>query len=314
MEPLISVIIPVYRVEPYLVHCVESVMAQTYRNLEIILVDDGSPDGCPQLCEELAQRDSRIRVIHQANGGLSAARNAGIDAARGDFLGFVDSDDAIAPAMYETLFRAMEQDRADMAICNFVYVDEAGQETDRSAIIREVLSRDEAYEHLNSQKYQNWNYVIAWNKLYRREVFRTCRFPVGRVHEDEFTVHHLFEQCQRVTCIEDALYFYLQRGNSITHCAVSIKRLDAVYALMDRYFFFRQRHYRELARDALAVSNYLLQELFSGLPAGRDQAQLRQAFWLVFRYQLLQGDLPEGNRLLLGYLQYLRKRHGSSSA
>ena len=125
-KPLLSIIVPVYNVENYLQKCIDSILAQTLTDFELILVDDGSPDGCPALCDAAAAKDARVRVIHQKNGGLSAARNAGLDVARGAWIGFVDSDDYIAPEMYEKLYRAVQSTGADLALCDYAKVDEAG--------------------------------------------------------------------------------------------------------------------------------------------------------------------------------------------
>ena len=125
-KPLLSIIVPVYKVENYLQKCIDSILAQTFTDFELILVEDGSPDGCPALCDAAAAKDARIRVLHQKNGGLSAARNAGLDVARGEWIGFVDSDDYIAPEMYETLYKAVQSTGADLALCDYAEVDEAG--------------------------------------------------------------------------------------------------------------------------------------------------------------------------------------------
>ena len=126
-KPLLSIIVPVYKVENYLQKCIDSILAQTFTDFELILVEDGSPDGCPALCDAAAAKDARIRVLHQKNGGLSAARNAGLDVARGEWIGFVDSDDYIAPEMYETLYKAVQSTGADLALCDYAEVDEAGR-------------------------------------------------------------------------------------------------------------------------------------------------------------------------------------------
>ena len=153
--PTISVVVPVYKVEPYLDRCVESILAQTVTDLEIILVDDGSPDSCPAMCDAWAAREPRIRVIHKPNGGLSSARNAGVDAARGAYIGFVDSDDYILPDMYRRLLAAIREHDAELAICGYAYVDqESGAvdavETGKSPLKDEVLSREQAYEKINA--------------------------------------------------------------------------------------------------------------------------------------------------------------------
>jgi glycosyltransferase involved in cell wall biosynthesis len=166
MNELISVIIPVYKVEAYLTVCVESVLAQTYEQLEIILVDDGSPDNCPKICDEFAARDSRIRVIHKENGGLSSARNAGIDAARGEYLAFLDSDDLWTPVFLERLCRAAQETGADFAVCLFRRFRGDPPKELPEPVAAEVLTRREAFECLFGVR--NENMVVAPNKLYRR--------------------------------------------------------------------------------------------------------------------------------------------------
>ncbi len=249
-EALISIIVPVYKVEEYLNKCIDSILNQAYKNLEVILVDDGSPDRCGEICDEYAQKDDRVRVVHKQNGGLSDARNAGIDAATGEYLMFVDSDDYIHPEMAAKLYEALARDEADMALCNFLYVDENGEKTDEendnSPIKDEVLTRDEAFcKALRS--YKKWYYVVAWNKLYKKEIFKTLRFPYGKVHEDEFVIHKVLGACAKISCISDPLYYYVQRTGSIMSAEYSVKRLDIVEAFFDRTEFFLERNMREEA-------------------------------------------------------------------
>ena len=178
---LISVIVPIYKVEKYLHKCIDSILAQTYTNLEIILVDDGSPDNCGKICDEYAAKDSRIKVIHQPNGGLSAARNAGLDIATGDYIGFVDSDDYIAPDMYEKLYNALVKNDADMAICDY---QRFGNELpyDEMSLTTEVITGLQAMEKQNTVI--NCSFVVAWSKLYKSFIFSNVRFPVGKINED----------------------------------------------------------------------------------------------------------------------------------
>ncbi len=185
-RPLISVIVPVYGVEESLDACVESIATQTYRNLEIILVDDGSPDQCPQLCDRWAARDSRIRVIHQRNGGPSAARNAGIEASRGEYLGFVDSDDDIAEDMYETLLRNMLREQADISIIGTSLVGEDGEPyVPYANECRFRMNPEQAFKYVNLPGYF---YVAVWDKLYRRELFDDIRFPLERRSGEDYPV------------------------------------------------------------------------------------------------------------------------------
>ena len=234
----ITVIIPVYNVEKYLDKCVQSVMNQTYTNLEIILVDDGSPDNCPKMCDDFAKGDSRIRVIHKQNGGLSDARNAGIDIATGEYLMFVDSDDYIAPTMVEKLYTALKTANADISICNFFYVgesngDDYSERNTNLPIKNEVIASESVLKN-KSQKDKPWYWIVVWNKLYKKEVFENIRFQVDKLHEDEYIFHEIFFNANRIACISDGLYYYVQRKDSIMGNKMNYKRLDATEALLLR--------------------------------------------------------------------------------
>ena len=266
--PRISVIVPVYKVEEYLHRCVRSIQAQTHRDLEIILVDDGSPDGCGAVCDEFAALDDRIKVIHKENGGLSDARNAGLDIATGEFIGFVDSDDHIAPTMYERLLQVLECGEADMSLCGYDLVDDGGAPAglQRCPLKTGVLSREAALEAVDTLQPDYFFYVTAWNRLYRRRLFDGLRFPKGKLHEDEFTAHLLFDRCRRVAVTEEALYHYVQRGGSIMRSRPTARSLDGVYALYDRYAFYRQRNMKAQAKNVLAAAVWKLGDLMEKLP------------------------------------------------
>ena len=168
MSDLISVVIPVYKVEKFIRNCVDSVIAQTYKDLEIILVDDVSPDGCPAICDEYAAADKRIKTVHKENGGLSSARNAGLDVATGEYVFFVDSDDYISENAIERLYEALIKEKADIAICDWVAVDENGNKVVKkiSPLKNECLNRDGLFKKITEPNY--YYYVVSWNKLYKR--------------------------------------------------------------------------------------------------------------------------------------------------
>ncbi len=194
MGDLVSVIIPVYKVEQYLERCVRSVTSQTYDNLEILLIDDGSPDRCGEMCDSFAAEDRRIRVIHQKNGGLSAARNTGIDASSGQWLFFIDSDDFIHRDCIGKLLAAAETSGADIASCGFEKTEDDTIRGDVRFPATEVISRDEAMRRLFLEE----DTSFAWGKIYRRELFQGIRFPEGRTFEDLATTHLLVNRvCQR---------------------------------------------------------------------------------------------------------------------
>ena len=229
-RPLLSIVVPVYKVERFLEKCVQSILSQTVADFELILVDDGSPDSCPEMCDRFAHHDSRIRVIHQQNKGLSGARNAGIDIATGTYIGFVDSDDYIAPDMYEKLLDAIRREEAQIAICNFQLVDEQGGHLD-TTIDRLDPGTYTGMEILHKVAEPNATpYQVAWNKLYRRDIFRTLRYDLGKLNEDTRLFSPLFYGVERVVCIEDALYFYVSNSASIMRRKARLQNLDSAEA------------------------------------------------------------------------------------
>ncbi len=247
-QEMISVIVPVYGVEKYLNRCIESITKQTYKNLEIILVDDGSPDHCPELCDEWAERDFRIRVIHKANGGLSDARNAGMKAATGAYIGFVDSDDWIDPQMYERLVIAMKRNQCDIAACGVKMVWESGL-SDRILIMTPdcVLNRKEAQKALLEE---NLIKQPVWYKLYKTDCIKHVFFDVGYCHEDVLWSYRAIGAAEKVSLIEHIGYYYFQRKDSIMGVGYSLKRLDALKGYCRRYAYMKTE-FPELADMAL---------------------------------------------------------------
>lgn len=235
-QPKISVIVPVYKVELYLRECVDSIIGQTYRNLEIVLIDDGSPDNCGAICDEYAEQDNRVRVIHQSNCGLSAARNIGLETATGDYIGFVDSDDWVEPELFQLLAEEIDASGVDIAICGRI------EEYPDKRILRacprpSVMQREEALKALlENNVIQNF----VWDKLYRRELFDELRFPEGKSYEDMAIMHKLFLRSQKVACITETLYHYRQRGDSIVGDVSLKNRLCHYEAAIKRYEELRE--------------------------------------------------------------------------
>ena len=213
VNPLISVIIPVYKVEKYLEKCVKSVTDQTYANLEIILVNDGSPDGCGDLCDKLAADDSRIRVIHKENGGLSSARNAGIDVATGEYLSFIDSDDYITPTMIGNMYRLICESRSDIAVTGRIDKFEDGREIINFKTGESVFTGEEAIRKLLLKDGID---VSACDKLFHKSLFDGIRFPLGETNEDNAVMFKLLQRAERIAHTDTADYYYCHRGNSIT--------------------------------------------------------------------------------------------------
>ena len=245
--PLISVIVPVYRVEEYLERCVKSILSQTYKNLEVILVDDGSPDQCPAICDACAEKDARVKVIHQENKGLSGARNAGIDAASGEYLAFVDSDDYVSPHFIEELYQLLQDTGCAIGQCRFSYVKGDGlvEEGDSAFCI---YRGESLMEQLYGPEEKATCFVVAWNKLYRAELFKETgiRYPEGRIHEDEATTYRLFHEAKKLAFLDRELYgYYTENGGSITS-VFSAKRLQWLTAHEERIAFFKKNGYEKL--------------------------------------------------------------------
>ena len=244
---LISVIVPVYRVEKYLERCVKSILSQTYKHLEVILVDDGSPDQCPAICDACAEKDARVKVIHQENKGLSGARNAGIDAASGEYLAFVDSDDYVSPHFIEELYQLLQDTGCAIGQCRFSYVKGDGlvEEGDSAFCI---YRGESLMEQLYGPEEKATCFVVAWNKLYRAELFKETgiRYPEGRIHEDEATTYRLFHEAKKLAFLDRALYgYYTENGGSITS-VFSAKRLQWLTAHEERIAFFKKNGYEKL--------------------------------------------------------------------
>lgn len=203
---MISVIVPVYKVEPYLRQCVESVLNQTYRDLEILLIDDGSPDRCGEICDEYARKDNRVRVFHTENRGLSAARNLGLREARGEYIGFVDSDDWIEEEMFEVLLKRIEETGADISECGvwFVY---PKRTVEADGLLEKAFTKEEALAALIFNNLKSF----AWNKVYRKDLWDGIFFPEGHVFEDVATTYKIILGAGKVASITRCLYHYRRR-------------------------------------------------------------------------------------------------------
>ena len=234
----ISVIVPIYKVEKYLNKCVESIVGQTYADLEIILVDDGSPDSCPTLCDTWASKDSRVKVVHKENGGLSDARNAGLSVATGEYISFIDSDDWIEPNFLQTLFDAMQKTDAGIADCATRLVDEEGKELSvRGVNEDETLDTVPALVRLVKE---DRVYQTVWNKLYRRAVIGDIRFEKGKYNEDDYFTYQIFDRAKKVAIVAKPMYNYLQRGGSIMGVGYNPRRLEGLQARVLRMKYLQK--------------------------------------------------------------------------
>lgn len=233
--PLISVIAPAYKVEAYLGKCISSITGQTYSNLEIILVDDGSPDQSGHICDIWAAKDSRIRVIHQANAGGGAARNAGLDIANGDLIAFVDSDDYLASDMFEHLYGLLAQG-ADIAECGHIDVLDDNAVFGGDADVCTYTVQEAMEANIRDRFFRQ----LIWNKLYRREVIGDIRFPVGKKIDDEFFTYRVIGNAKKLVRSEKICYAYRQQGSSVMHSMGARRRLEAVEAKVQRHEYIEK--------------------------------------------------------------------------
>lgn len=233
---MISIIVPIYKVEQFVPRCVNSLLAQTFTDFELILVDDGSPDRCGEICDQYSETDSRIRVIHKENRGLSDARNVGLELAQGDYVCFVDSDDWVEPEYLEKLIKNLQEAGADICECE-VYRTAGEHYMEMGSSQLEVFHTEQALEQL-IQDGQFHQYV--WNKLYRREVIGNISFVKGKTNEDEFWTYQVFGRAEKVVKISDVLYNYYQREDSIMGGGFSLKRLDALEAKIQRQYYMER--------------------------------------------------------------------------
>lgn len=248
--PEISIIVPVYNVEEYLNKCIDSILNQSFKNFEIILVDDGSTDRSKIICDEYSKLDTRVTVIHKVNGGQSSARNIGLNIAKGNYIGFIDSDDYIHPNMYDILYENIIKYNADMAICNYEKVfdeKECFYKNDNNKEIK-LLTNIEALGYLNG-KYGSI-YEIPCNKIIKREVLGNLRFLENRIHEDNFIAHHLLYKSKTIVYDNCKLYYYVQRIGSTMNSKFTLNRLDDVLAICDRIKFLRELKLIEIGREA----------------------------------------------------------------
>ena len=234
----VSIIVPVYKVEQYLHRCVDSILAQTFTDFELILVDDGSPDNCPAICDEYAEKDNRVHVIHQENGGLSAARNAGIDWAFANsdsqWINFVDSDDWVHPEYLERLRNAAGNSGL-VSICGYIKTSGEVPSIDEESLKVSIHDTDDFYIN------HNINAVVAWGKLYPKKDFQNIRYPIGKIHEDEFTTYKLLFQKPKVAFIPAPMYCYFQNPTGIMNSPWKPARLSIIDAYEERLDFFNSR-------------------------------------------------------------------------
>ncbi len=250
MEVLISVIVPIYNVEDYLPQCIESIINQSYKNLDIILVDDGSPDKCPEICDNYASKDSRIRVIHKENGGLSSARNAGLELSKGQYVSFIDSDDWLELDMYQVMVDALQKTASDFVTCDPFFC-EFNQDSPKTyshntGSYSLIKGSDDLFYHIVEP-----NPLIrfeVWNKLYSRESVSDTRFKVGQRYEDIYFDRIVFKRIKQCVAVDKALYNYRTNRPGSTNSVFKKDRLSKLYEIDEYISDFKQRNRYNLAK------------------------------------------------------------------
>lgn len=284
--PEISIIVPVYNVEAYLEECITSILDQTFKDFELILVDDSSTDRSGDICDQFAKIDSRIKVIHQKCGGASCARNLGLDNANGNYIGFVDSDDYIHPQMYEILYENIINNDVNMVICNYKKV------LEKEKFYREYKKMDnikfytniEALEYFLSE--EGYKYIPPWNKLYSKEIFYDLRFEEGKTCEDQIISPKLIYKSKNIIMIQEVLYFYRRRLGSVSNNGFDEKRLDLVHANWDNVMFFNKIQSPLKNKIEQKYVYYLFEYYFKGRESfgkkNKNLVYMRKEFLKIF--------------------------------
>lgn len=320
MSDLISVIVPIYNVEKYLNQCVESIVAQTYHNLEIILIDDGSLDQSGKIADEWAIKDERIMVVHKENGGLSDGRNWGIERAHGSFLVFVDSDDFIHPKMIETLYQTAIEKDAELVWSTFVETDEAGVPVE--PVSEEKLDKKlfEMTEMTNSEACMQFymvgrmsEFMVAWNKIYKASLFEGAegpiRYPKGRIYEDGYTTYQLVYQAKRVIRMDIPLYYYRIRKGSIMEKNGNVTYFPAMESGLQRLEFYAKRDEKELYKADLNMTIYSIIRYYEHNKGKQEKKDLKNWFRRYYYDYFVKENWPLAKRIrmrsfLIGYPLY----------
>ncbi len=294
--PLLSIVVPVYNVEQYLVKCLDSILSQTLTDFEVIAIDDGSPDNCGKILDEYAQKDTRIRVIHKENGGVSSARNTALDIAQGEYIGFVDSDDYIDPDMYEYLVDSIKKSGCDIVICGYHEVSN-DEIKDIKICEREALitSREGILGLIEDKTYRGY----LWNRLYKRELFDGIRFPETVVMEDLYVNHLLFEKVDKIHLLDKSLYYYIRREDSVTmkrrtktDIAVFRYHMEAYNRLIDD---FKETEMLLNSRRISAAFNVLL-----NIDANKLRSEYPEVYDEAYNFLKNNSDLLENNLISSG--------------
>ena len=262
MGKKVSIIVPVYKTEKYIKRCLESLVNQTYKNLDIVLVDDGTPDKAGRICDEYAVRDDRIRVIHQENAGQSAARNNALKIASGEYFCFVDSDDYIALNMIERLINLIEKNKADIAMVDYqVFTADRVDETADHPATEEV-SMDNVQMIRNIHTVKDELYVVMWGKLFKRDLFQGIQFPVGRICEDLDVLYKLYDKVEKAVYCGDKLYYYFRGNVSSSTYGLNQKFYDDVFWVLENEIRYVDEKHPQLSAYPRRTYMYWIVDFF----------------------------------------------------
>lgn len=288
MKPKISIIIPIYNVEMYLPRCIDSVLSQSFSNFELILINDGSTDQSGDICDKYAARDNRIIVIHTPNSGVSAARNRGLDMAKGEYIGFVDPDDYIDSRMYEILINKVEELNVDIAICSFAYVENHKVTPHDISEECKLFNKEQAIEYYFNEKLP-FDYSFLCNKLFHKKLFVSVRLnPILSVQEDNEVFIRLLNQSASVIYIPKPLYFYYIRMDSVTQSGLTFKKLTVVDSLFEVYKYTHEKlpHFQNEALNKYLL--YYFNQVVEIVRAG----QMFNNEYFIFRKKLYKNYFP----------------------
>lgn len=283
----ISVVVPIYNVEKYIERCLDSILAQTYSDFELILVDDGSPDKSGDIAEEYAKKDTRVKALHKPNGGLSSARNYGIVRASGEYICFVDSDDWVEPTYLEELSGLLEKNEADIAICGFLK--NSGEDIIETKVDENIVVQSGIDAIGNIYGSQYVKYVVAWNKMYRRILFDNVLYTEGIINEDEAICAQLYYQAKKVVCTDKVLYNYrVSNSDSIMSARYTLKRLDILKALEIRMDFYQEKKLSDYyEKDSFKYMYKILLNIIEIKKMdGRDNLvikELKSKYWVKYK-------------------------------
>lgn len=286
---LLSIIVPVFKTEKYLNCCIQSILNQTYRNLEVILVDDGSPDKCGKICDEWAKKDPRVRVIHVQNGGAGKARNIGIVASKGDYVTFVDSDDYLSLQMYERMLCAFESE-VDIVECDYEILESKEMNFKILGGSRKFTAEEAMRENIHDHLFKQ----VIWNKIYRRNVIEGVWFPEGKLIDDEFWTYKVIGRAKKLIHLNDCLYAYRQQENSVMHASFSLNRLQAIEAKMSKLEYIDEKFpnlYFEAHQNLWLSCLYFGQMSIKYLPIQERNLALKIVESSIKKYPLAKGEI-----------------------